>query len=73
VRIAHARARLLLGPLERELAGYRNTLDKLKELGSRGFPEADPEWKSVQSQLGRDLDDLLAAATALLQLRPTMT
>ena len=66
VRVAHARTRLLLAPLELQLAAYRTTLDELKRLANRGFSEGDKQWKAVQTELGEQLDALLREATKLL-------
>lgn len=70
VRVAHARTRLLLAPLEPQLATYRTTLDELKRLADRGFSEGDEQWKTLQTRLGEQLDTLLREATKLLHLRP---
>ncbi len=69
LRVAHARARLILRPLEGELADYRTALDDLRRLADTGFAVDDLRWKEAQSQLYRQLDIIIEGAGQVLGLR----
>lgn len=70
-RVAHARARLVMRPLELELAGYQAALGQLKQLADGGFAPQDERWKQCQGELRGQLDLLIAKAAATLRFRET--
>ena len=69
LRVAHARARLILRPIEDELAAYRTALDGLRRLADKGFAVDDPDWKQAQANLYRQLDAVIDGAGRILGLR----
>ena len=69
VRVAHARARLVMNALSAQFAAYYQSRGELKSLADSGFPHGDPKWKAAQSKLGADLDSLIRRAVKELEFR----
>jgi gas vesicle protein len=69
VRVAHARARLLMSPVGDSLARYYQALDGLKKLADIGFAGDDARWKDAQTKLRAEMDALLSDAATALHIR----
>jgi hypothetical protein len=68
VRLAHARAQLMLPGQRSPFDDYRRTLDELKVLADHGFKDRDPTWKDLQRRLLSDQEELVRATSLVLRI-----
>jgi hypothetical protein len=68
VRVAHARAQLMLASERPVLDSYRSSLNELKALADGGFRDGDERWKVLQRRLQDDHEHLIVATSHVLHI-----
>ena len=68
VRVAHARAQLMLASERPVLDSYRNSLNELKALADKGFEDGDADWKRLQQRLLENHEQLVVATSRVLHI-----
>jgi hypothetical protein len=68
VRVARARAQLMLAAERPVLDSYRTSLNELKALADEGFKDGDPRWRNLRQRLHDNHEQLVVATSRLLHI-----